>query len=90
MAIRVRPTPSPVNEKQDVAHFYTDEATSNFIVRRDGTKVTAGVYGRNEKPNTKAGKMTDKIRNAVIGTAAVKGIAKIQWQKLVNGLLNIG
>src|SRR5215217_4819385 len=52
-AIRVRPTSSPVNENPDVAHFYTDEATSNFIVKREGTRVTAGVYGRNEKPNVK-------------------------------------
>ena len=87
VAIRVRPAPSPVNEKQDVAHFYTDEATSNFIVRRDGTKVTAGVYGRNEKPNVKADTIVDKVRNAVVGTGAVAAFSKIQWKALVSGLL---
>ena len=87
-AIRVRPAPSPVNEKQDVAHFYTDEATSNFIVRRDGNKVTAGVYGRNEKPNVKkSDTVIDKIRNAVVGTGGVSGFAKLQWKALVSGLL---
>jgi hypothetical protein len=88
LAIRVRPAPSPVNEKEDVAHFYTDEATSNFIVRRDGTKVTAGVYGRNEKPNVKeADTVIDKIRNAVVGSGAVSGFSKLQWKGLVSGLL---
>lgn len=88
IAIRVRPAPSPVNENSDVAHFYTDEATSNFIVRRDGTKVTVGVYGRNEKPNVKeADTMIDKIRNAVVGTGGVSGFSKLQWKALVSGLL---
>jgi hypothetical protein len=87
VAIRVRPAPSPVNERKDVAHFYTDEATSNFIVKREGTKVTAGVYGRNEKPNVKADTLLDKARNAIVGSGAVSGFSKLQWKALVNGLL---
>ena len=51
--------------------------------------MTAAVHGRNEKPNTDIEKTSDKIRNALIGSAATQGIAKIQWQKLVNGLLDI-
>ena len=75
-------------KKTDVAHFYSDEATSNFIVRRDGTKVTAGVYGRNEKPNVKkSDTVIDKIRNAVVGTGGVSGFSKLQWKALVSGLL---
>lgn len=87
IAIRVRPASSPVNEKKDVAHFYTDEATSNFIVRRDGTKITAGVYGRNEKPNVKSETLLDKARNAIVGSGAITGFASLQWKGLVNGLL---
>ncbi|HVF82232.1 MAG TPA: hypothetical protein VM884_09870 [Flavisolibacter sp.] len=87
VAIRVRPAPSPLNDKTDVAHFYTDEATSNFIVKREGTKVTAGVYGRNEKPNVKAETLIDKARNAIVGTGAVSGFSKLQWKALVSGLL---
>lgn len=86
-AIRVRPAPSPVNAKEDVAHFYTDEATSNFIVRRNGKKVTAGVYGRNEKPNVQSETIIDTLRNAVVGAGAVSGFAKMQWKALVSGLL---
>jgi hypothetical protein len=87
-SIRVRPASSPVNADPDVAHFYTDEATSNFIVKREGTKVTAGVYGRNEKPNVKeADSLLDKLRNAVVGTGGVTAFSKLQWKALVSGLL---
>lgn len=87
-AIRVRPTSSPVNDNPDVAHFYTDEATSNFIIKREGKKVTAGVYGRNEKPNVKeAVSLMDKVRNAVVGAGGVSGFSKLQWKALVSGLL---
>lgn len=86
--IRVRPASSPVNENKDVAHFYTDHATSNFIVKREGSKVTAGVYGRNEKPNVEeANSLLDKARNAIVGAGGVTGFSKLQWKALVNGLL---
>ncbi len=85
--MQVRPTTSPLNETDDVAHFYTDDATSTFIVKRKGKKVTAGVYGRNEKPNVKAETVIDKIRNAIVGSGAVTGFAKLQWKALVSGLL---
>lgn len=87
VVLRVRPASSPVNNKEDVAHFYTDEATSNFIVKREGKKVTAGVYGRNEKPNVKAETLIDKARNAIVGSGAVSGFSKLQWKALVSGLL---
>jgi hypothetical protein len=87
--IRVRPASSPVNDNPDVAHFYTDEATSNFIVKRESKKVTAGVYGRNEKPNVKeADGLLDKVRNALVGGGGVSGFSKLQWKALVNGLLS--
>lgn len=88
-AVRVRPASSPLNANQDVAHFYTDDATSNFIVKREGRKVTAGVYGRNEKPNvTEADSVLDKLRNAIVGTGGVTVFSKLQWKALVSGLLN--
>lgn len=85
--IRVRPTTNPQNNRHDVAHFFTEEATSNFMVKRSGNKVSAEVHGRNEKPNTKAETIIDKARNTAIATGAVTGFAKLQWKSLVNGLL---
>lgn len=88
VTIKVRPSPDPTKQ-EGVAHFLQEDATSSFVVKRKFDKVSAEVHGRNEKVNTTAEKIPDKIRNAVVGTAAVKGAAKIQWQKLVKGLLNI-
>jgi hypothetical protein len=46
------------------------------------------VYGRNEKPNTKAETAVDKARNTAVATGAISGFAKLQWKSLVNGLVN--
>ena len=85
--IKVRPSEDPAT-KEGVAHFFDDEATSSFVVKREDDLISAEVHGRNEKPNTSAENLPDKIRNAVVGIGAVAGFAKIQWQKLVKGLLN--
>ena len=87
IGIRVRPATNPTNERTDVAHFFDEEATSSFLVKREGKKVTAGVYGRNEKPNTNTETIVDNVRNAAIATGAISGFSKLQWKSLVNGLV---
>ncbi len=89
LTIRVRPATNPQNERHDVAHFFADSATSSFVVVREGRKVKAAVYGRNEKPNVDAEKAVDKVRNAAVATGAVSGFAKLQWKSLVEGLLKV-
>ena len=84
--MKVRPSEDPTN-REGVAHFLENQATSSFVIRRKDNTVSAEVHGRNEKPNTSAKKITDKIRNALVGTAAAAGVGKIQWQKLAKGLL---
>ena len=78
-AIVVRPATNPTNEQNDVAHFFSDEATSSFIVRREGKNIIAGVYGRNEKPNTGSDNLADKIRNTAVAAGAISGFSKLQW-----------
>jgi hypothetical protein len=87
IAIRVRPASNPNNERKDVAHFFSVEATSCFMVKREKNTVTAAIYGRNEKPNTDTETIVDKARNTAIATGAVTGFAKLQWKSLVNGLV---
>jgi hypothetical protein len=88
ITIRVRPSDNPNTNNDDTAHFYSSEATSNFIVKREGNSVTALVLGRNEKPNTKVSNLVDKTRNAAVGTTAAAGISTIQWNLLVKGLIS--
>jgi hypothetical protein len=87
IGIRVRPATNPTNEREDVAHFFDEEASSSFLVKREAKKITAGVYGRNEKPNTRTETLIDKLRNATIATGAISGFSKLQWKSLVNGLV---
>lgn len=88
LLMRVRPVPNPKSDKEDVAHFFTDESTSTFIVRRTGNKVSAEVHGRNEKPNINADSFIDKARNVFAGVVAASLFSKYQWKSLAEGLLD--
>jgi hypothetical protein len=87
VGIRVRPAPNPLNRKADIAHFYAEEATSNFTVTREGKKVTAAIYDRNTQPNNETASITDKIRDTIVGTASILLFSKLQWKSLTEGLL---
>lgn len=87
VAIRVRPVPNPENKGENVAHFFKDTSTSSFVVERQGTQVTAAVYGRNEIPNTETSNVIDKLRNAVVGVTAILGFSNVQWKNLVKGFI---
>ncbi len=87
-SIRVRPASSPLNDKPDVAHFLDENATSTFSVARNGTSVTAEVHGRNEKSNTEATSVLDKLRNVATAVGAWLGFADVQWKNLAKALVN--
>jgi hypothetical protein len=87
-AFRVRPTDNPQNRNEDVAHFYSQDSTSSFVVERNRNKITASVHDRNTKPNTKADAAVDKVRDAVVGAAGIVSFSKIQWKKLTDGLVS--
>ena len=89
VAIRVRPATNPNNSRQDVAHFFSDDATSSFMVKKEGNQILAAVLGRNEKPNTTAEKLVDKARNTAVASGAITGFAKLQWKSLVKGIVKI-
>ena len=87
IGFRVRPVSNPLSEKEVVAHFYDEAATSSFIVTREGKKITATIIDRNIKPNEETASITDKIRNTAVGMSAIASFSKIQWQKLANGII---
>lgn len=87
VGIRVRPTANPQNDDDQIAHFYSEESTSNFTVTREGHKITVGIYDRNTKPNLKGEGILDKARDLLVGLGAVTSFSKFQWQKLADGLL---
>lgn len=85
--IQVRPAGNPGNDHNDTAHFFSDQATSTFMVRRKGNEVTASIHGRNEFPNTSTTTTVDKLRNAVVAAGALAGISSLQWKALAHGIM---
>ena len=91
IGFRVRPSENPKNlDSSGTAHFYDSSASSNFIIQRIRNKVSALVIDKNLKPNLDVASITDKLRDAAIGTAAFLGVSKIQWQNLVDGIVKKG
>ena len=88
IAITARPASSPQNADQSTAHFFKEDASSTFLVKREQLNVTAAVHGRNEIPNTDAS-ISDSIRNVVVAVGAMLGFSKIQWKSLVKGLVKV-
>ncbi|WP_299288670.1 hypothetical protein [uncultured Mucilaginibacter sp.] len=87
ISIRVRPTSDPQNPKPDTAHFYTDDATSTFVVKRKGNTVSAEVHGRNEVPNTQTSGLWDTVRHVAVAVGSILGLSNQQWKNLTEGLI---
>ena len=83
----VRPCHSPLQPQMGVAHFFSDTATSTFIVGRDDKTVWAEMHGRNEVPNADTEKVFDGLRNAMVGWTAKMGLSYPQWKLLMEGLV---
>ncbi|WP_294291888.1 hypothetical protein [uncultured Chryseobacterium sp.] len=81
-----RPSKEPQKRNENIAHFYSAAATSNFMISKEGNTLKVGVYGRNERPNFNTG-FSDKIRNFFIGIGGIFGFSKIHWKSLAEGLL---
>ncbi len=87
IGFRVRPTQNPFSTKPDTAHFYSKEGTSNFIVMREGKKVSSWIVDRNINPNNQVASIVDRIRDSAIGIGALGLFSKAQWQGLAQGLV---
>ena len=88
ISIIVKPATNPNNANLDTAHFFLEDASSTFIIRREGKKVFAEVHGRNEQPNTDTENLIDKARNIAVAAGAMLGFSKVQWKSLVDGLVD--
>jgi hypothetical protein len=88
IAIRVRPVSAPDQPGDRVAHFYSDQSTSTFVVNRESKTVTAAVYDRNIEVNDQSDSLVGQLRNAITGLTAKGIFSKIQWQALSDGLIS--
>lgn len=88
IGMRVRSCKNPNKPRRDTAHFFTNEATSTFIIHRKGETVYSLYHGRNEVLNTDTTKLKDRIRNTIIGAGAMAGISELQWSRLTKSFLD--
>lgn len=86
--MKVYPCADPADNKQEVAHFFNEEASNTFLLYRTTTHIQLSIHGRNEVPNMCSGRIRKKIRNLIFALLAVAGISKIQWKSLAHGLLH--
>ena len=85
--LKLQASQNPLHNNNVTAHFFKEEATSTFIIKRNGLSVQCNYHGRNEMPNNSNTALTDKLRNTLVAGSAVAGISALQWQALINGLL---
>lgn len=87
VGFRVRPTNHPQHPGDQIAHFYDEDSTSNFIVTREGKTVTASVIDRNTKRNDDTETLADTIRDTSVAIFAIGMFSKAQWQSLAEGIV---
>lgn len=84
--MQVRPSDAP-RQHEETEHFFSQKATSNFIVEKNANRVTATVAGRNELPNLNRKGLLSKIRNLLISLPAIAGANTPQWKGLTKGIV---
>ncbi len=87
-SITLRPTSNPEEDNDEIAHFFKSMATSTLLVKRQNRLVKAEYHGRNELINEDASKLTDRLRNIIVGLAAKFGLSFSQWKSLIEGLVD--
>jgi len=76
----MKPHSCPENKDNGIAHFYTDAATSTFVLAQENNAVQFSVHGRDEIPNTKNLGLMNSLRNFFVAKGGIFGGSKIQWQ----------
>jgi hypothetical protein len=87
VAMRLRPSKQPGVQSSKAAHFFTKDATSTFIIYRKQNIITSFYHGRNEVLNADTEKITDNVRNFIMGGVALAGVSEMQWTALIKSFL---
>ncbi len=86
-ALSVRPSPAPGGVEEKVAHFFTEESTNTFVVRRIGSCIYAEVHGRNEIENISDAPLLDTMRNKAVAIGSKIGLGDLNWLGFTKALL---
>ena len=81
---------TPLEEPGKTEHFFTHEATSTFLVARQGNTILACEVGRNEIANNRGEEAGDRpILNTLISTGGWAGFQALQWGNLTKYLVHL-
>jgi len=88
LGIKLRPCANPEEKQEQAAHFFDEASSSTLMIGLENCTLTASYHGRNETPNNKTGHIVENIRNTLVATGAMTGLSELQWDKLLQGLLD--
>lgn len=78
--LQMIPHSCPENGNGNIAHFYTADASNNFILAKKDKTVQFSIHDRNEKPNLKKVGLINSCRNFFVANGGIFGGSKVQWQ----------
>lgn len=87
-AMTIIPCAAPDTTENTVAHFYGDESSNTFVIRRIGDCLYTEVHGRNQLANTSDVPLLDSIRNKAIVLGSKIGIGSLNWLAFSEAILN--
>lgn len=86
-AMTIKPCSPPNADEKVIAHFFKENASNTFIIRRIGDCIYAEVHGRNETINISDVPLLDSIRNIGINMGSKIGLGGLNWLALTEALL---
>jgi hypothetical protein len=92
----VSPSPQPKRtklnrkeEEDETEHFFTSDASSTFLIKRDGKMIYAYEIGKDEEINNQGEEAAGrKWINTLIAAGGWLGFQKLQWEKLTDYLVH--
>lgn len=89
LSIKLQPSHAPNEErKEKPVHFFEEDSSSSFILKREDHDVVISYHGRNEVTNTHTDEPIENARNWLIGLSAMLGFSDLQWKSLIRGIIN--
>lgn len=89
LSLKLQAAHDPNNDEQNTPiHFFEEDSSSSFILKRENHDIVISYHGRNEVPNTHTDEPMENVRNWLIGLSAMLGFSDIQWKGLINGIVN--
>ncbi len=93
IVLTVQPSPNPTDKEDNstTSHFFTNDSTNNFCLKRNGIKLNFYVIGLGEKSNIKdTSGIVETVRNfATANIGHYLGIQKAQWQNFCDNFVEI-